>query len=118
MIRPLALLLCLTGDAKAQEAVTWPGIDGTGSLTLTTDGPDYIVTLHNVGTSRQWGDDLEVHRLDLDGFAIVVQVWSYNNPAADTLVVLPPPGWIAIPETLDVQERQSGSVRLVMQGLS
>jgi hypothetical protein len=118
MIRPLALLLCLAGDASAQDRAEWPGIDGTGSLTMTADGADYIVTLRNVGTTRQWGDDVEVLQLDLDGFAIVAQVWSYNNPTADTLVVFPPAGWVAIPPTLDVQERQSGSVRLVMQGLS
>ena len=114
----LFALLCLTGDAQAQDAVTWPGIDGTGSLTLTADGADYIVTLYNVGTGRIWGEGLAVHALELDGFRVVAQVWSYGNPAPDTLVVFPPAGWVSVPPQIDVQELQSGAVRIVMVGLS
>jgi len=119
MTRLAAFLLCLATSAHAQDRAEWIGLDGTiGSLAVTADGYDYLVTLQNVGTPITWGDTLDVYRLEIDGFTVVVQVWSYRNPEPDRMVVLPPPGWIAVPPSIDVHEMQSGTVRVEPLGLS
>lgn len=119
MIRPLALLLCLAGDASAQDRAEWPSDHiGMGWVQLAPSGDEYTVTLHNVSTVREWGDDLSVYVLSVDGMRVVVQIWLAEGMAPDTLVVFAPPGWLAIPPTLDVGELQTGAVRIVMEKTS
>ena len=117
MIRPLAMLLCLAGDAQAQDRVTFCG--SLGRVTITPAGDDYTVTVTNPDCNGgRLADLLDVVPVEIDGFRVVVQLWSEPGNAPDTAVILPPDGWISVPPEITLQEFETGSVRIVMQGLS
>lgn len=117
MIRPLALLLCLTGDAKAQDAVT--ACNGLGGVALAPAGNDYTVTITNPYCGRGgWNNDLEVIAVEIDGFRVIVQLWNQPGRRTDTAVILPPVGWISVPPEITLEENETGSVLVTMVGLS
>ena len=88
-------------------------------MTITPAGDDYAVSITNpYCNGGQWADLLDVVPVEIDGLRIVVQLWSQSGNAPDTAVILPPDGWISIPPEITLREFETGSVRIVMMGLS
>lgn len=117
MIRPLALLLCLAGDASAQDRATF--CDGLGRVSVAPSADGYTVTVTNpYCNGGRWSDLLDVIPVEIDGLRIVVQLWSEPGNTPDTAVILPPTGWISVPPEITLREFETGSVVLMMMGLS
>jgi hypothetical protein len=117
MMRGLALVLCLAGDASAQDRAAF--CDGLGRVTIAPAGNDYTVTVTNpYCNAGRWRDLLDVVPVEIDGVRVVVQLRSEPGNVPDTAVILPPPGWISIPPELTLDEFETDSVVITMMGLS
>jgi len=105
MIRALAFALIAT--PAFAETHTW------GASSVEYSGG--VVTFRNELTTGQRDFNVLLTYAGVTVLAIVMQ-----NPgdAPDTLIVQAPPGWIAIPETISVEEGAQGVIRIVMEGLS
>ena len=84
-----------------------------GSL-LTFDGT--VVTFDNGPTGRDHPADFNVDMAE--GLTVRVVVMQGMNPAPDTFHVIPPAGYIAIPDTLTVEEGAQGVIVIALEGLS
>jgi len=105
MIRALAFALLATPAFAethkwGQSSVEYSGGVVTFRNELTTGQRDFNVLLTDAGVTV---------------LAIVLQE---AGDAPDTLIVQPPPGYIAIPETISVEEGAQGVIRIVLDGLS
>jgi len=105
MIRAIAFALIAT--PVAAEVHTW----GQSSV----DYSGGVVTFRNELTTGQ--RDFNVLLTDA-GVSILAIVMQEAGDAPDTLIVQPPPGWLAIPETISVEEGAQGVIRIVPEGLS
>lgn len=85
-----------------------------GGSVLTFDGT--AVTFDNGPTGREHPADF--HRDMAEGLTVRVVVLQGMNPAPDTMHVIPPAGYIAVPETLTVEEGAQGVIVITHEGLS
>lgn len=60
----------------------------------------------------------DFHRDLTSGFTVRVVIMQGMGNAPDMIVVIPPAGYIAIPESLTLDEMQVGQVLVVLEGLS
>jgi len=107
MIRALAILAALIATPTFAEVHNW------GASSVEYSGG--VVTFHNELTTGQ--RDFNVLLTDA-GVTVLAIVLQESGDAPDTLIVQPPPGYIAIPETISVEEGAQGVIRIVMEGLS
>lgn len=56
--------------------------------------------------------------IGLDGLPVTVMVETNTDGAADTMTVTPPPGFIAVPESITVDEGGAGVVTIYEEGMS
>jgi hypothetical protein len=110
MTRLAALLLALAAPAQAQTIAVW-GNGGHVEITAGSGGAHVAtVTLHNRLT---WADQNPVQvSLMLHGVAVEVLITHLPGDIPDVLEVNPPPGLIAVPPRLAVDENDAGSVML------
>jgi len=89
------------------ETHTWGGssVDYSGG----------VVTFSNELTTGQ--RDFNVMLTD-EGVTVLAIVMQNPGDAPDTLIVQPPPGWLAIPETISVEEGAQGVISIVPEGMS
>ena len=109
MIRPLALLLCLTGDAQAQDAVNIGG--GTYAFLRPTQEPGAVaeVTMFNVQVNSS--PDEREYPLQLGTLRVTLAFdWDANNNVDDRMTVTVPAGYYTVPDWLDVPEYASGTI--------
>lgn len=109
MIRPLALLLCLAGDASAQDAADIGG--GTTVFLRPSEEPDAVaeVTMFNVQVNSS--PDERDYTLHLGSLQVTVAFdWDANMSGDDRMTVTVPPGYYAVPEWLDVPEYGTGTI--------
>ena len=85
-----------------------------GASVLTFDGS--VVTFDNGPTGREHPADF--HQDMTEGLTVRVVVMQGMNPAPDTMHVIPPAGYIAIPDTLTVEEGAQGVIVIALEGLS
>ena len=112
-----AAAILLASPAIAADSATFCG--SLGSASIAPDGFGYVVTVVNpLCPGTGWTTGLDVIPLSIDGFAVVVQLWSQPGETPDAIIVLPPPGWMADPAELIVDEHQSGTIRIIPAGLS
>jgi len=105
MIRALALALIAT--PAFAETHTW----GASSV----DYSGGVVTFRNELTTGQ--RDFNVMLTDA-GVTVLAIVMQEAGDAPDTLIVQPPPGYIAIPATISVEEGAQGVIRITPEGMS
>ncbi len=75
-----------------------------GGSVLTFDGREVVFT--NGPTGREHPADF--HRDMTHGLTVRVVIVQELNPQPDTIMVIPPPGYIAVPDTLTVEEYGRG----------
>ena len=110
MTRALFLALALAAPAQAQTVAVW-GNGGHVEITAGSGGSHVAtVTLHNRMDWMDGGPMLVA--LTLEGIAVEVIVTHLPGDIPDVLEVIPPPGLIAVPPRLAVQENEAGSVML------
>ncbi len=85
-----------------------------GGSVITFDGREVVFT--NGPTGREHPADF--HRDMTHGLTVRVVIVQELNPAPDTIMVIPPAGYIAVPETLTVEEYGRGVIVIVLEGLS
>jgi hypothetical protein len=85
-----------------------------GGSVLTFDGREVVFT--NGPTGREHPADF--HRDMTQGLTVRVVIVQELNPQPDTIMVIPPPGYIAVPETMTVEEYGRGVIVIVLEGLS
>jgi hypothetical protein len=104
-----AAVISLTAAAAFAEEFRF------GQAWLLWDGRE--VTYHNGLTPvDRYPADFHV---DLtNGFTVRVVIMQGSGNAPDSIVVIPPAGYIAIPEMLTLEEHETGSVLVVPEGLS
>ena len=106
MIR--ALILSLVAFPAAADEYRF------GQSAITFDGREVVFT--NGPTGRE--HPAEFHRDLTEGLTVRVVIVQELNPAPDTIMVIPPPGYIAVPETMTVEEYGRGVIVIVLEGLS
>jgi len=105
MIRPLAFALIAT--PASAEVHNW------GAAAVDYSGG--VVTFRNELTTGQ--RDFNVMLTD-SGVTVLAIVMQEAGDAPDTLIVQPPPGYIAIPATISVEEGAQGVIRITREGMS
>ena len=85
-----------------------------GGSVLTFDGREVVFT--NGPTGRE--HPAEFHRDLTEGLTVRVVIVQELNPQPDTIMVIPPPGYIAVPETLTVKKYGRGVIVIYTEGLS
>jgi hypothetical protein len=110
MTRALILALALAAPAQAQTVAVW-GNGGHVEITAGSGGAHVAtVTLHN--RRNVSAPHIAQIGLTLYGLPVEVLVTHRPDPLPDVLEVIPPPGPIAVPPRLAVQENEAGSVML------
>jgi len=103
---PILTLLFLTSTLAATHR--W------GAASVEFDG--VYVTLNNELTT---GGDLDFNVDMTEGdVTIKVVVMQGQGDTPDTMYVIPPEGYIAIPETITVEEAEKGTIMVVQEGMS
>ena len=113
MILGLILVLGLSSLARAETQRTWgsPFYQSTISLEPTSaPGAVAQVTFDNRTVHR---DEMVSFVLDLDGLAVTVQALVGRGLTPDRMSVSVPDGYIAVPESIDVAEDQTGVILVV-----
>jgi hypothetical protein len=108
MIRTAACL-CLLASPLAAETYRF------GGSWLEWDGER--VTYHN-GLTSSMHYPADFHRDLTNGFTVRAVIMQGGGLAPDTLVVIPPAGYIAVPESLTLEEHETGHVLVIPEGLS
>ena len=85
-----------------------------GQSAITFDGREVVFT--NGPTGRE--HPAEFHRDLTEGLTFRVVIVQELNPQPDTVMVIPPAGYIAVPETLTVEENGRGVIVIYTEGLS
>jgi len=103
---PIILVILLTSSVAATHH--W------GASYIEFDGVN--VTLNNELTS---GGELDFN-IDMteNGVTIKVVIMQGQGDIPDTMYVIPPDGYIAIPETITVEETEKGTIMVVPEGMS
>lgn len=105
MIRPLALLLCLAGDASAQDRAD---IAGSVVALQPTTAPGAVAEVLFVNIPTNHSTDNGDYPLTLGGLTVVV-TFTWGN-GSDGIAVTVPEGFIAFPAYLDQPENSTGIV--------
>jgi hypothetical protein len=85
-----------------------------GGSVITFDGREVVFT--NGPTGREHPADF--HRDMTHGLTVRVVIVQELNPEPDTIMVIPPPGYIAVPETLTVEEGAQGVIVIYPEAMS
>lgn len=64
------------------------------------------------------GFPADFHRDMTNGFTVRVVILQGGGLAPDTMMVIPPAGYIAVPESVTVEEHQEGVIVIALEGLS
>ncbi len=86
-----------------------------GGSVLTFDGREVVFTNGETFPNQA---PPEVHATLTEGLTVRVVIVQELNPQPDTIMVIPPPGYIAVPETLTVEEYGRGVIVIYTDGLS
>jgi hypothetical protein len=111
----LALIALLAAPAAAQDVRTWPGYyagadASTARLHAPTE-PNAAATLTFHNTTVHQGD--EVFSLTWESITIEVRFhWQAGGTQAESLTIIPPAGYIALPDVLTVDEDATGVAHL------
>lgn len=110
-------------SARATAAVAVSSLMATAALSdeyrfggslLTFDGT--AVTFDNGDTGRAHPADFHVDMTN--GLTVRVVIMQQANPAPDTIHVIPPAGYIAIPDMLTVEEGAQGVIVIYPEAMS
>ena len=110
-----ALLLCLLASpVAAQDVRTWPGYGGMKDSTARLHAPtveeaDATLTFRN--TTVHSGD--ETFTLTWGDISVEVRFDWQADGHAERLMLLPPPGYIARPDVLTVDEDDTGVAHII-----
>jgi hypothetical protein len=105
----LAAFLCLFASPLAAETYTF------GGSTIEWTGREVIF---RNGLTSSMAYPPEFHRDLTNGFTVRVVILQGPGMQPDTMVVIPPAGYIAIPDTITVEEHEQGTIIVVLEGLS
>lgn len=64
------------------------------------------------------GYPADFHRDMTNGFTVRVVIMQGSGLAPDIMMVIPPAGYIAVPESVTVEEHQEGVIVIALEGLS
>ena len=112
-MRHAFLTLLLAMPASAQDTHIWGSPFLASTITLEpTDAPGAVaqVTFDN---KTVHADQDVTFPLTLDGLTVEVYAQVGRGLTPDTFTVTPPPGYFAVPESLDVAEDDVGVILLV-----
>ena len=122
MIRAAILCLMASPVVAEQTAIIGEPALYYGATTVRiqeTDEPGAIAEIiyHNVEVNNP--HDAGEYTITYGGITVTVQFAFNSGPGgADSITVIPPPGIIAIPETLTLQEGYDGTIFLFAEGMS
>lgn len=115
LVTPVAALLAAT-PALADDVMTLQDILSWGTSTtaqvqlVPADTHPADLLFFNELTH---GNPLEmIFALEIDGLVVDVEVMNGVGEAPDIITVLPPPGFIAVPESIEVHEGQTGRIEI------
>jgi hypothetical protein len=108
MIRA-AILIALASPAVADD------VHQFGQASISFNGRE--VVFHNSETRRSVSPQ-DFYRDLTDGITVRVVIMQEPGDIPDTMTVIPPAGYIAIPESVTVHEEQSGVIIVTPEGLS
>lgn len=102
--------LALTGNALAQTEEFW-GDAGDYSRVYIVPGEDHFADVcfdNTIGPSMNF----QTFKLTLDGLDVNIFMEHESLEKPDRMTVRPPNGFIAVPESIIVQEYKSGCIRI------
>jgi hypothetical protein len=101
--------LILTATSLGVSAQSWPTHEPSDEWTLDVLGPAHAtVSYYNSDPPNSGYFPRELVNGDL-----IVGIEVVTSAGPETLIVSPPPGWVAIPPTLDVIDGEMGVVDLI-----
>jgi hypothetical protein len=108
-VKHFSACICLLASPLAAETYQFGGssIEWTGAEVIFRNG---------LTSSMAYPADF--HRDLTNGFTVRVVIMQGPGLAPDMMVVIPPAGYIAIPESVTVEEHESGVIIVVPEGLS
>jgi hypothetical protein len=107
--------LFLAGAVQADPSHHWGG----SSATLRAGPGHPFATVDCVNRLTGGHDSLLRFVLDLGGYPVAVTVWQGPGDQPDTYTVTPPPGFIAVPQVLTLDENTDGQVLIfVVDGVA
>ncbi len=108
MFRILATAICIAFPAHAKTTHIWAG--GASSITLEpTTAPGAVAQVTFVNSTVH-GDDEVSFVLELDGLSVTVDAVVGRGMSPDRMTVEVPPGYIADPPEIDVNEHETGTI--------
>lgn len=117
-----AALVVLPAMAQADSSASWgapinPGdLPNSAVLEACDDASCFArVTVHNTLVLGFAPYDLA---LDLDGLRVGVDYDGQGGAIPDVVMVMPPPGYVAVPPSLSLQEGETGAILIVLAPLS
>ena len=112
-MKSLLFLLLFASQAMAQTEIGWDqGLSRSRIFVVEADDHFADVCFENRISS---GDYIHSKKLVFKGVEITVNFGHKTSEVPDTVVVNPPIGFIAIPETMIVNEFETGCVRIEEQ---
>ena len=121
---PLILALGAAWPALGNEAESSPGRDilawgvttsASVQLVPAMDHPADILFVNRL----THGNALEMaFALEIDGLVVDVEVRNGIGEQPDILIVTPPPGFVAVPSSIEVHEGETGRIRILQALLS
>jgi hypothetical protein len=108
-MRAAATALALIASSVAAERYQF------GQAWVEWDGQ--AVTFHN-GLTSSMHYPADFYRDLTNGFTVRVVIMQGMGNAPDTMAVIPPAGYVAIPESVTVEEHEIGVIHVYLEGLS
>ena len=109
MIRAVALCAILAGPAWAE-----PNTTSVDVSIAAADGPHVaVVSVTNHFRASLFSAPFE---LTVDGLRVRITVYERHGTLSDTVTVDAPDGFVAVPRSLELAERQSGEILIYPSG--
>jgi hypothetical protein len=109
--RAVPFLLACAFPAMAQDSVSWgQGVTFDVHL-IPADGPHFAEVV-GVNRTTVGVGSVTAAELSIDGLTVRVTVFHGPGAAPDRLTVIPPEGFIAVPEYIDIEEDDTGVIRV------
>jgi hypothetical protein len=106
-VRALALWLLMAGQAAADMV----SINGTSVVLQDSDAPGAVAQVVMSNVNRNDQSDEGDYSLTHNGLSVTVTFdWETTVSGHDRMTVTVPPGFIAVPEFLDVAEYGTGTI--------
>ena len=110
MIRAIALCAIMAGPAWGDSNTTSVDVSIAAA-----DGP-HVAVVSITNHYRHSPLFSQPFNLEVDGISVQITVYERHGTLPDTVTVDVPEGFVAVPRSLELKERQSGEILIYLNG--